>query len=381
MSNPAFSILGLFDSAQQLMDAIPVVRGRVKARLDAYTPYPIHGIDAALGLRKSPVGGMVFIMGLIGAVSALVLQLWTEGVDYPITTAGKPLLSWEAFVPVMFEVTVLFACFTAGLGMLLLLNRLPLFRHPMLGSKSMPLITRDRFALAVEADGQALDVEAVSSILRQAGANFVEVIEQPAPPGLISPNFLFKVVLWIGISCLGAGYLTYWAVKLFPVAVPMVHMLDQPRLDPQRRSAFFKDGFGMRPPVAGTVPRGELPYTVKNENEAAMLANPLPRTESVLKKGQQAYMTYCTVCHGVLGNGVSSLTAAYGAKPANLVSQQIRDYTDGRIYHSIMVGRNAMPSYAGDLTEEERWSVVHYVRVLQRALNARDSDLVKESAK
>ena len=62
--------------------------------------------------------------------------------------------------------------------------------------------------------------------------------------------------------CLVAGYLTYWGVKLFPVAVPMVHMLDQPRLDPQRESAFFQDGFGMRMPVAGTVARGHMPFTV-----------------------------------------------------------------------------------------------------------------------
>ena len=138
MDNRTFSVLGLFDSPQQLMDAIPVVKARVSGRLDAYTPYPIHGIEKALGLRKSPVGGMVFVMGLIGAISALGFELWTEGIDYAVITAGKPYFSWQAFVPIMFEVTVLFACFTAGLGMLFLLNRLPYFRHPMLRSRSMP---------------------------------------------------------------------------------------------------------------------------------------------------------------------------------------------------------------------------------------------------
>ena len=135
MNSRAFSVLGLFDSAQQLMDAIPVVKARVAGRLDAYTPYPVHGIEDALGLRKSPIAGMVLVMGLIGAVAAIAFELWAGGVDYPIITAGKPFFSWEAFVPIMFEVTVLFACFTAGLGMLLLLNRLPFFRHPMLRSK------------------------------------------------------------------------------------------------------------------------------------------------------------------------------------------------------------------------------------------------------
>src|SRR5512143_3279254 len=169
MSNPALSVLGLFDSSQQLMDAIPALKAKVSGRLEAYTPYPIHGIEKVLGLRKSPVGGMVFLMGLIGAISAMAFELWAEGIDYPLVTGGKPFFSWQAFVPIMFEVTVLFACFTSGLGMLFILNRLPSFRHPMLRSKSMPLITRDKFALAVEAgpEGQALDVERITTALRE----------------------------------------------------------------------------------------------------------------------------------------------------------------------------------------------------------------------
>jgi len=383
MREPVFSVLGIFDSSQQLLDAIPAVKARVSGRLDAYTPYPIHGIDAALGLRKSPIGGMVFVMGLIGAISAVAFELWSEGVDYPLVTGGKPIFSWQAFVPIMFEVTVLFACFTAGLGMLFLLNRLPFFRHPMLHSKSMPLITRDKFALAVEADGKAIDidVDAIAAALREAGAQTIEVLEQPAPLGLLSPNFLMRVVLGIGITCFVAGYLTYWGVKLFPVTIPIVHMLDQPRLDPEREDSFFKDGFGMRMPVAGTVPMAELPFTITKQEDAAILANPLPRTESVLKKGQKNFNTYCSVCHGALGNGVPSLTAAYGAKPANLASDSIRQLPDGEIYYVIMRGKNAMPSYAADLSEDERWSVVNYVRVLQRALNAKDSDIPQEAQK
>jgi len=381
MGNQPFSVLGLFDSAQELMDAIRAVKGRVAGRLDAYTPYPIHGMEEALGLRKSPVGGMVFVMGLIGAISALAFELWTEGVDYPVVTAGKPVFSWQPFVPIMFEVTVLFACFTAGLGMLFLLNRLPFFRHPMLGSKSMPLITRDKFALAVEADGQDLDVAAISSALRAAGARAIEVVEQPAPLGPVSPNFLLRVAAGAGIACLAAGYLTYWGVKLFPVTVPMVHMLDQPRLDPQRADGFFKDGFGMRMPVPGTVPRGQVPFTLRGPGDAAGLGNPLPRTESVLGKGRQAFLTYCSVCHGALANGQPSMTAAYGAKPANLMSEKFRDYSDGEIYDVIIRGKNAMPSYSADLSGDECWSVVHYVRALQRALNAKDSDIPMEAPK
>ena len=132
MSESTFAVLGLFDSADALMNAIPAVRARGLGRLEAYTPYPIHGIDDALGLRRSPLGGMVLVMGILGALTALGFECWMSAVDYPIVTGGKPLFSWQAFVPIMFEVTVLFATFTAGLGMLLLLNRLPFFGHPVL---------------------------------------------------------------------------------------------------------------------------------------------------------------------------------------------------------------------------------------------------------
>jgi mono/diheme cytochrome c family protein len=87
------------------------------------------------------------------------------------------------------------------------------------------------------------------------------------------------------------------------------------------------------------------------------------------------YGTFCAVCHGPLGDGVPTLTAAYGAKPANLQSRTVREYPDGVIFDVITRGENAMPSYAWALTEEERWAVVHYVRVLERAQNARDEDL------
>jgi mono/diheme cytochrome c family protein len=94
-----------------------------------------------------------------------------------------------------------------------------------------------------------------------------------------------------------------------------------------------------------------------------------------LKQGRQAFSNHCSACHGILGNGVPTLTAAYGAKPANLISQNIVELPDGEIYYVIMNGKNAMPSYEGDLSENERWATVHYVRVLQRALNAKDSDI------
>ena len=373
MSEPVFAVVGLFDSAHALLDAIAPVRAAKLGRVEAYTPYPVHGIEAALGLRRSPLAGMVLVAGALGATTALLFQWWMSAVDYPIVVGGKPLFSWQAFVPIMFEVMVLFATFTAGLGMLLLLNRLPLFGHPLLASRAIAGITRDKFALAIEAEGDSFDVSAATAALESAGAAMVEVL--PVTRDFVPLQFFTRAAASIVASCAVAGMLMYWAVKLFPVLPPMVHMQEQPRLDAQRGSAFFRDGHGMQLPVDGTVARGQLPYLIASADEAAALVNPLPRTHAALRAGRTAYAQRCAVCHGTIGNGVPTLTAAYGAKPANLQAPAIRDYPDGKIYHAIMVGKNAMPSYAADLTDDERWAVVHFVRVLQRAQNALDEDL------
>lgn len=374
MSDQAFAVLGLFDDADALMTAIPQVKARKLGRLEAYTPYPIHGMDEALDLRRSPLGGMVLVMGILGAVTTLGFEYWMSAVDYPIVTGGKAPWSWEAFVPIMFEVTVLFATFTAGLGMLLLLNKLPFFGHPILASRAIRSITRDRFALAVEADPE-LDAEAAKAALRAVGARDIELLAAPGRAPFLTSDFILRSLGGIATACLVSGFVMFWAIKLFPVLPPMSHMEEQPRLGAQQGDAFFKDGRGMRMPVQGTVARGYLPLGAVTQDEAAALPNPLPRTNAVFALGKAAFTDRCAVCHGALGNGAGSLTAAYGAKPANLQAQQFRDYPDGKIYWVIVNGKNAMPSHAADLTPDQRWAVVHHLRALQRAQNAKDEDL------
>ena len=373
-SSTTFAVLGLFDSADALMAAIPKVRERQLGRLETYTPYPIHGMEEALKLRRSPLGGMVLGMGILGALTAVGFQYWISAVDYPIVTGGKAPGSWEAFVPIMFEVMVAFATFTAGLGMLFLLNKLPFFGHPILNTKAIRSITRDRFALAIEADPE-LDPEVAKAALAAAGAVNIEVLTMPERGPFLSADFVLRTTGGIFVSCLVAGLAMYGAIKLMPVISPVSHMLDQPRVNAQQASTFFADGRAMRIPVQGTVARGYLPFGVASQEEAASLVNPLPRTPAVLAEGRQVFTVRCSVCHGPLGNGPGSLGAAYGAKPGNLQAPQFLAYPDGKILWVIVNGKNAMPSQAADLSEEQRWAVVHYVRALQRAQNAKDEDL------
>jgi mono/diheme cytochrome c family protein len=353
--------IGLFDTPDALLEAVRRLRAQ-GLELEAHSPYPVHGLDAELGLRPSPLGGMVLVMGILGALTALGFQYWISAVDYALVTGGKPPGSWEAFIPVMFEVTVLFATFTAGLGMLGLLNGLPSFGHPLLASRAIGAITRDRFGLAVSGRDPA-------AALAAAGAREIELLEAPGGPELTS-RFILRALGGIGLACAGAGLAAFAAVRFMPVLPPMVHMERQPRLDPQQPSGFFPDGRGMRMPVPGTEARGYL----APEEDAARV-NPLPRVPGVFALGRKAFMNRCAVCHGPLADGRGSLSAAYGGKPANLQAQTYRDYPDGRIYQVIVQGKDAMPAQGADLTETERWAVVHYLRALQRAQNALDTDL------
>jgi mono/diheme cytochrome c family protein len=132
----------------------------------------------------------------------------------------------------------------------------------------------------------------------------------------------------------------------------------------------------MRPAVAGTVARGHLPARFKTPEDAGkLLSNPLPLTARTAERGRKVYVDHCAVCHGVVGDGVPLLSRAYGGKPSNLLASSVRQQPDGYIYGVLMLGKNAMPSYAPDLDESDRWSVVHYVRILQRSQDAKDEDL------
>jgi mono/diheme cytochrome c family protein len=187
---------------------------------------------------------------------------------------------------------------------------------------------------------------------------------------------LLRTIAAIAAACVVAGFGIYVAEKMVPVVPPMFHIHDQPKLNAFHASTFFPDGRGMRPAVAGTVARGHMPVEFKTPEDAGkLLANPLPLTTRTAERGRKIYDDHCAVCHGVVGNGVSMLSSAYGAKPANLIADSARTQPDGYLYGVLMLGKNAMPSYAADLDENDRWAAVHYVRILQRSQNAKDEDL------
>jgi mono/diheme cytochrome c family protein len=153
--------------------------------------------------------------------------------------------------------------------------------------------------------------------------------------------------------------------------IPFSWMSYQARINAQSHSTYFADGFGMRVPVAGTVSRGHIPYIYKDSlaQPAAPLTNPLVPSTRILALGQKKFNTFCSPCHGYFGEGDGRLPGQF-PKPPSLHTAKLRAWADGNIYHVVMNGQNVMSSYAAQLSGDEAWAIVNYVRVLQKAKNA-----------
>ncbi|MCX6624424.1 MAG: DUF3341 domain-containing protein [Acidobacteria bacterium] len=170
-----YGVVAEFDSPAKLLHAVKTVRERGYDQLEAYTPFPIHGIDRAMGEKRSNLGFVVLVTGAIGALAAIGLQWWTGAVDYPLVIAGKPLFAFEFAVPIIFELTVLFAAFGAVFGMFAF-NKLPRLYHPIFRYSRWNGATNDRFLLAVEKSGPSFPAGQIEALLQSAGASHTEVV-------------------------------------------------------------------------------------------------------------------------------------------------------------------------------------------------------------
>lgn len=175
-SNKLFGALAEFDGVTSLVDACAKVRDAKYRRWDAHSPFPIHGIEKAMGIPPSKLGYVVFVVGLSGAIGGLLLQWWTNAVDYPFIISGKPLFSWQAFVPVVFELMVLFSAFACFFGMLHF-NRLPQLYHSLFRSERFERVTDDKFFISIEAADPRFDEVKTVQFLKDIGATHVELVE------------------------------------------------------------------------------------------------------------------------------------------------------------------------------------------------------------
>ena len=168
-------VMAEYTSVDTLLDACRRVRDAGYEKTDAFTPFPVHGIDKALGIKPTILPWIVLGAGLTGTATALVMQVWMNAIDYPYIISGKPFISLPAFMPVAFELTVLFSSFGAFFGMWAL-NGLPKFSNPVFTDPRFDRVTDDRFFLYIDSkDGQFQRAD-VEKILGDTDTDYVQTV-------------------------------------------------------------------------------------------------------------------------------------------------------------------------------------------------------------
>lgn len=168
-------LLARYENVDALLDACAQVRDAGYRQWDALTPFPVHGIEAAMGNRRTRLPWIVFAGGAAGASLGLWLTWWTHAVSYPLVISGKPFFALPAYIPVVFELTVLFAALTAFVSMIAL-NGLPRPHHPLFGARGFDKVTDDGLFIFVDVADRMFDRVATAKLLEETGALSVEEV-------------------------------------------------------------------------------------------------------------------------------------------------------------------------------------------------------------
>jgi len=434
-----------FENEHDLLHAAEKVRDAGYTKTDAFTPFPVHGIDHALGIKPTILPFIVLCAGLTGLFTALLMQWWMNGVDYKYIISGKPFGITPASIPVSFELTILFSAFTSVLGMLAL-NGLPRFSNPVFTNAKFDRATNDRFFLYVDATDKYYNRESVRELLSSVHANSLDEVTEDSTPSELPRWILLGALLIMLAGLIPAAIVLNMRASFSDL--PRWHVffdMDfQPKKKPQQTTTIFKDGRTMRPQVPGTISRGQLdqqdPFylgydpmkvtsfdtekqiyvstvdsvAVDSVAKVSALSSalggsvqppagspaagtpaagaapvlpfleklPIEANEANIKLGKTKYEIYCSACHGYSGYGdglvskrAASLAQDTWAPPSSLHLDRIQKQPVGQIFHTISKGQGKMASYASSITPQERWSIVLYVRALQRSRNANIDDV------
>ncbi len=434
-------IVAEFDSVDTLLAACRRVRDAGYTKTDAYTPFAVHGIDKALGIKPTALPWLVLACGITGLCTALAMQIWMNSINYPYIISGKPYISLPAFVPVAFELTILFASFGAFFGMWAF-NKLPQFSNPMFTDPRFDRVTDDKFFLYIDSKDERFDAVGVEKLFADTGGQHItSVIDDDSSDKIPRPFFMaWGVVVALSII----PVLVVMKMRVTNSGSPRFHVFFDmdfsPAKDAQQHSTLFADGRAMRPDVPGTVARGELGKDldfltgidvealakvdasradqlvrahasplIQDEQESSddagadsaaapdgepsvmdttpwLKENPLEVDIEMVQRGQTYFGIYCAVCHGMNGGGnglvnrrAQKILADTWIPPSVLYADNLYadKYPDGKLFSTISNGIRKMPGYAGQIKATDRWAIVAYVRALQQSQNA-SIDLVPE---
>ncbi|MEM9701750.1 MAG: quinol:electron acceptor oxidoreductase subunit ActD, partial [Planctomycetota bacterium] len=265
-------VIAEYDSVDELMTACERVRDAGMTKWDSYTPYPVHGIERAMGIKPTILPWISLGGGLTGCSAGLLMQWYLNSSEeisnefgiptflqgYNYLISGKPIFSLPANIPVAFELTILFSAFGAFFGMLLL-NRLPKLSNPRLRLKNFRRGTDDGFLIGLDSNDPKFDLAAAAELLaptKPSSVREVWDVESRRPPmWLPTVALILFALLLVPPAMIAEHRNTPWKT---PRLHPVGDMDWQAKFKPQERNMFFEDGRAMRPQVEGTIARGEL---------------------------------------------------------------------------------------------------------------------------
>ena len=435
---PIHGILAEYDAVDPLLDACAKVRDAGYTRWDAHTPFPVHGLDDAMGVRPTRLPWLILACGLTGMGFAMWMQWFMNSYDYPFMISGKPMFSLPAFVPVAFELTVLLSGFAAFFGSLGI-NKLPSWFSPLFLNQRFKRATNDRFFVYIEARDPIFDAARAERLLTDTQPLHMETVHYEAqglhnrfPNGTVGIGAILVVLSVLPFALFArARESTSLLPRLHlnPPAPVKDDMDSQYKFKPQAANWFFEDGRAMRPFPDGAVadedPVRPTPFlTGKAEAQAAAARTPnppelrasqhqgnkngespqpvvapvvpsqgyltrypdeVPLTPATMARGEQRFNIYCSVCHGLSGHGdgmvarhADALGEGTWVSPTNLHEGRVRGLPIGDIYNTVTHGVRNMPGYGHLIEPLDRWAIVMYVRALQLSQHAPRTDVPRD---
>ena len=388
-----YGLVAEYESPGALVHAAEKVRDAGYKKWDCHSPFPVHGIDPAMGIRPTILPILIFGAGITGTALAVLMQWWMNAWEWQWVSSGKPFFSLPQQIPIAFEVTVLLSGFTAFLGMWAL-NKLPQPWHPLFKKDSFLKATTNGYFVSVESADKKFDRAATERLLRDSGATAIEEVRYTTSPELrkVPRAILGFILLTAVLSLVPFAFIAKYRHSHSPD--PHFHII--PDMDfqayrgPQTTSPVFADERASRMPVAGTVARGELKdddlfYKGLDNGEWAKRFPPqLDINEDTLERGRERFTIYCTPCHGegAEGNGMVHTralavnAAATGwVQPSKLTDPGFVRQPHGQIFNTITNGIRTMPAYGPQIVEKDRWAIVLYLRAIQRSRNASIQDV------
>jgi mono/diheme cytochrome c family protein len=402
-----YGVLAEFDTPGELVEAARRVRDAGITEFDAYSPFPVHGIDPAMGIKRTVLPLVVFGAGFAGALGGAALQWYCNAYAWEWNISGKPTWSIPANIPIAYECGILIAAITCFLGMWAF-NKLPQVWHPLFRKDRFTRASDDGFFIGIDARDRRFDLEKTTRLLQEAGAIAVE-------PAYYDPDPTKKTMpKWITAFIVAS---TAFALIPFAIAAkarnskspdPHIHIFADMDYQPKYRSDqpmdMFVDGRANRGELPGTVARGNLADDdlfyrgLDGDAGAQKWANGFPAAYpdgrafvvdmALLERGRQRYDIYCAPCHGYDGRGqgmvpervkmggglwaARNLVEAPDAKGNGGVVVQM---PNGQLFNTISNGYNTMMGYAQQIPHADRWAIVAYIRALQRAQNASQGDV------